>query len=125
MRENLPMISCRRRARLFFWNDMDMAENLAAANKFALSASRHFPQWLAGNGGRLGFTTYQAGKIFLVGTRQDGSLSVFERTFPRSMGVAASADGRSLVLATHFQIHRFDNVLPPKQANAEGFDAVY
>ena len=41
------------------------------------------------------------------------------------MGLAASADGRSLALATHYQIHRFDNVLPPGQANAEGFDAVY
>ncbi|HEV2816704.1 MAG TPA: TIGR03032 family protein [Allosphingosinicella sp.] len=101
-----------------------MAET-AAEEKFALTASRHFPQWLAGTGGSLAFTTYQAGKIFLLGIRPDGRLSVFERTFARSMGLAASEDGRSLVLATHYQIHRFDNVLPPGQANEEGFDAVY
>jgi len=98
---------------------------MAGEEKFALSASRHFPQWLAATGGSLAFTTYQAGKIFFLGTRPDGRLSIFERTFARSMGLAASGDGRSLALATHYQIHRFDNVLPPGQANAEGFDAVY
>jgi uncharacterized protein (TIGR03032 family) len=104
---------------------LEMAAAEAAEEKFALSASRHFSDWLAGTGGSLAFTTYQAGKIFLLGTRPDGGLSVFERTFPRSMGLAASADGRSLALATHFQIHRFDNVLAPGQANSEGFDAVF
>ncbi|HKR25248.1 MAG TPA: TIGR03032 family protein [Allosphingosinicella sp.] len=97
----------------------------AAGEKFALTASRHFAAWLAGTGGSLAFTTYQAGKIFFLGTKPDGRLSVFERTFARAMGLAASADGRSLALATHYQIHRFDNVLPPGQANAEGYDAVY
>lgn len=102
-----------------------MADAAKDNEKFALTASRHFPQWLAQSGGSLAFTTYQAGKVFFLGTRPDGRLSVFERTFPRSMGLAASADGRSLALATHYQIHRFDNVLPPGEANADGFDAVY
>jgi|SRR4051812_20210943 len=97
----------------------------ATGERFALTHSRHFPQWLAGTRGSLAFTTYQAGKIFFLGIKPDGGLSVFERTFPRAMGLAASADGRSLALATHYQIHRFDNLLPPDQANAEGFDAVY
>ncbi|HMG48111.1 MAG TPA: DUF4915 domain-containing protein, partial [Allosphingosinicella sp.] len=68
---------------------------MAGEEKFALSASRHFPQWLAATGGSLAFTTYQAGKIFFLGTRPDGRLSIFERTFARSMGLAASGDGRS------------------------------
>jgi len=102
-----------------------MAEAAAAGEKFALSASRHFSEWLAGTGGSLAFTTYQAGKLFLLGVRPDGRLSVFERTFARSMGLAASADGRSLLLASQYQLHRFDNVLPPGQADADGFDAVY
>lgn len=104
---------------------MNMAEAAAGEEKFALTASRHFPQWLADLGVSLAFTTYQAGKIFLLGAKPDGRLSIFERTFARSMGLAASADGRSLVLATQYQIHRFDNVVPPGQANADGFDAVY
>ena len=92
---------------------------------FELSSSRHFPQWLASTGSSIAFTTYQAGKLFLLGVKADGRLSVFERTFPRSMGIAVSADGRSLALATQFQIHRFDNVLLPGQAGSNDYDAVY
>lgn len=93
--------------------------------KFALTSSRHFPEWLAATGVSLAFTTYQAGKLFLLGVRPDGRLSVFERTFARSMGLGVSADGRSLVLATQFQIHRFDNILPAGQFSPDGFDAIY
>lgn len=93
--------------------------------KFALTASRGFPQWLAGTGASLAFTTYQAGKLFLVGVRPDGRLSVFERTFARCMGLAVSDDGRSLALATQTGIQRFDNVLPAGQATRDGHDALY
>ena len=93
--------------------------------KFALTSSRNFPEWLAATGSSVAFTTYQAGKLFLLGVRPDGRLSVFERTFARSMGLGVSADGLSLVLATQYQIQRFDNVLPDGQASPEGFDAVY
>ena len=65
------------------------------------------------------------GKLFLLGVRPDGRLSVFERTFARSMGLGVSVDGRSLALATQYQIHRFDNVLPTGETSPEGFDAVY
>lgn len=102
-----------------------MAGLATGEEKFALTGSRNFAQWLAGTGGSVAFTTYQAGKLFLLGTRPNGRLSVFERTFARAMGLAASNDGRSLMLATHYQINRFDNVLPPGQTNEEGFDAVY
>src|SRR5215207_6209225 len=93
--------------------------------KFALTSSRNFPEWLAATGSSVAFTTYQAGKLFLLGVRPDGRLSVFERTFARSMGLGVSVDGLSLVLATQYQIKRFDNVLPDGQASPEGFDAVY
>ena len=93
--------------------------------KFALSSSRHFPSWLATTGGSIAFTTYQAGKLFLLGSGPDGRLSVFERSFPRCMGIALSSDGRQLALATQTQIQRFDNLLPAGQASADGYDAVY
>jgi hypothetical protein len=32
----------------------------------ALTSSRHFPDWLARAGASLAFTTYQAGKLFLI-----------------------------------------------------------
>ncbi len=101
-----------------------MAE-AAREEKFALTSSRGFPQWLASTGGSLAFTTYQAGKLFLIGLRPDGRLSIFERTFPRCMGLAVSADGTSLALATQNQIQRFDNVLASGEASQDGYDAVY
>ena len=105
-----------------------MAEDQEPAKreeKFALSTSRGFPQWLASTGGSLAFTTYQAGKLFMIGLQGDGQLSVFERTFPRSMGLGVSAEVRSLALATRNQVLRFDNVLPEGGADRSGYDAVY
>lgn len=63
-------------------------------------------------GGAIAFTTYQAGKFFLLGLKSDGKLSVFERTFARCMGLGVRADSRSLLLATQYQLYRFDNALP-------------
>lgn len=92
---------------------------------FALTASRGFTAWLGRTGGSLAFTTYQAGKVFFLGLRPDGSQWVHERTFARSMGLAVSPDARTLLLATHYQLFRFDNLLPAGQAAADGADAVY
>ncbi len=72
----------------------------------------------------MAFTTYQAGKVFFLGLKADGKLSVFERSFPRSMGLGVSGDGRMLLLASQVQLFRFDNVLTEGQR--EGVhDAVY
>src|SRR5687767_4468955 len=101
-----------------------MTDSAVREERFALSSSRHFPEWLASTGASLAFTTYEAGKLFLLGTRPDGRLSIFERSFPRCMGLAVSGDGRSLALATQYQIQRFDNVLEPGQSSADGYDAV-
>jgi uncharacterized protein (TIGR03032 family) len=97
----------------------------AQEEKFLLSTSNQFSDWLASTGGSIALTTYQAGKLFLIGHRPDGRISVFERTFPRSMGIAVSDDGRTLALATQYQIHRFDNVIPPGEASSESHDALY
>lgn len=89
----------------------DRGPGEARSERFALSTSRGFTAWLAGAAASLAFTTYQAGKLFLLGLREDGRLAVFERTFPRAMGLGVAADGRSLLLATRNQILRFDNVM--------------
>jgi uncharacterized protein (TIGR03032 family) len=97
---------------------------------FALTTSRGFSEWLAGTGASIAFTTYQAGKLFLLGTKPDGSLSVFERSFPRCMGLGVSADGRSFALATQHTLIRFDDVTAgggagPSQSVYAGADAVF
>ena len=92
---------------------------------FALTTSRHFPSWLASTGGGLAFSTYQAGKLFLLGTKPDGKLSVFERTLARCMGIGVSADARSLLVASEYQIVRFDNVMAGSPAMDNGIDASF
>jgi uncharacterized protein (TIGR03032 family) len=96
----------------------------AVEEKFALATSRHFPDWLARMGASLAFTTYQAGKLFLIGVGREGRLAVFERTFARSMGLAVAPDVRSLVLAAQFQLLRFDNIVPAGQVQ-DAHDAVF
>jgi uncharacterized protein (TIGR03032 family) len=87
-----------------------------------VTASRDFPGWLADQGVSLAFTTYQTGKLFLLGRQPDGRLAVFERTFNRAMGLWA--DGQTLWLASMYQLWRFENVLRPGETY-EGHDRLY
>jgi hypothetical protein len=80
------------------------------AATFALTTSRQFTAWLAKQRLGLAFTTYQAGRLFLLGLRPDGRLAIFNRTFERCMGLWASP-GR-LFMSTLYQLWRFDNALP-------------
>ena len=87
-----------------------------------LSGSRLFTAWLAEAGGSLAFTTYQAGKVFLIGLRPDGRLSVFERSFERPMGLGA-APGR-FWMSSRYQLWRFENFLD-SGVTQDGFDALF
>ena len=62
--------------------------------RFELLTSRQFPNWMADQQVSLAFTTYQSGKLFLLGLNPDGEISVFERTFNRCMGLWA--DGQTM-----------------------------
>lgn len=91
---------------------------------FSITTSRGFTDWLGGTGGSLAFTTYQGGKVFFLGVKPDGKLGVFERSFPRCMGLAVTPDARTLLMATQVQLYRFDNILPEGGRQGD-FDAVY
>lgn len=71
----------------------------------------------------LAFTTYQTGKLFLVGMQPEGKFSIFERTFERCMGLCA-ADENTLWVSTLYQLWRFENAVPAGQS-ANGFDKLY
>jgi len=89
-----------------------MPENGATkTDALPITTSRHFLSWMAGINGALAFTTYQAGKLILLGLKKDGRLAVFERSFARSMGIGVFPGARSLVLATQWQLIRFDDVM--------------
>lgn len=90
--------------------------------QFELTTSRGFPSWLNSQNLAIVFTTYQAGKIFMVGIGQNGRLSVFERTLERVMGLALK--GEDLYTATLWQVWRFRNSLMPGQ-NFQQYDRVF
>jgi uncharacterized protein (TIGR03032 family) len=74
-------------------------------------SSRGFPGWLAQERVSLAFTTYETGKLFLIGLQPDGRLAVCERTFNRCMGLWAG--GQTLWMNTLYQLWRFENALEP------------
>ena len=87
-----------------------------------LTTSRQFPEWLAQSKLSLAFSTYQAGKLFLIGRKPEGKLAVFERTFNRCMGLWA--DGQTLWMSSLYQIWRMENALSPGELH-EGYDRLY
>jgi len=94
------------------------------APHFEIHGSRQFVSWLKETQASLVFSTYQSGKLFLLGLKDDGNFSVFERSFERVMGVAATPDSQTLWVGTLWQLWRFENAVPDKQ-HTEGFDRLY
>lgn len=90
--------------------------------KIEIMASRQFTNWLADQNASLAFTTYQVGKVFLLGLREDRKISLYERTFNRCMGLYADKD--SMYLSSLYQLWQFHNVLAPGQKR-DGFDRLY
>lgn len=90
--------------------------------KLEITSSRQFTAWLAEMNLSLAFTTYQAGKLFLIGLKPDGRLSVFERTFNRCLGLWSN--GQTIWMSSLYQLWRFENSLEPGQ-HVDGFDRLF
>lgn len=91
------------------------------APPFSIQFSRHFESWLTSFNASIAFTTYQAGKVFMLGIGDSG-ISVVERTYARCMGLAARAD--RLYLASLYQLWRFNNVLEAT-GSYQGYDRLF
>lgn len=96
---------------------------MAETSRLELVGSRLFAAWLAQARTSLAFTTYQAGKLFLIGTGPDGRLSIQTRSFPRCMGLGTGPGG-TLWMSSLFQLWRFENYLDPGQKRNDN-DAVF
>jgi len=94
------------------------------APRLELTGSRQLTAWMMEQKVSLAFTTYQSGKVFLLGVQPDGRLSVFERTFNRCMGLCVDNGGQSLWMSSLYQLWRFENFMPPGQTT-DGFDRLY
>jgi uncharacterized protein (TIGR03032 family) len=79
--------------------------------------SRGFPEWLLRNNVSLAFTSYQTGRLYLVGVNADGKMSFHERFLARAMGLWA--DPQRLVVSTLFQVWRFENITQPNSAGPD------
>lgn len=89
---------------------------------FELMTSRNFQSWLISQKASIAFTTYQVGKVFMMGTNPDGKLHLTERTFPRCMGIGG--DTQTLWMSSRYQLWRLENSLQPGQV-FNNYDRVY
>jgi len=101
-----------------------VAENLPVekTQDLVISGSRNFVAWLSERNASLAFTTYQAGKVFLIGCKPDGQLSIFERSVERCMGLCSA--GSTLWLSSIYQLWRFENALEGGAVH-DGYDGVF
>ena len=93
-----------------------------AEPQLEIMGSRQFNSWLAEQNLSIAFTTYQSGKLFLIGMQPNGRLSVFERTFNRCMGLYAT--DQTLYMTSLYQLWKFENSLEAGQAH-NGYDRLY
>jgi uncharacterized protein (TIGR03032 family) len=94
-----------------------------ASPQLEITCSRQFPEWLTEQRVSLAFTTYQTGKLFMIGLQPDGRLSIFERTFNRCMGLFG--DGQTLWMSTLYQLWRLENVVEAGQVVNDGYDRLF
>lgn len=87
-----------------------------------ITTSRQLLSWLAEQKISIALTTYQIGKLYFIGLKPDNTLSVFERSFNRCMGLCTTANG--LYMSSLYQIWRFENVFESGQQQ-ESYDRLY
>jgi uncharacterized protein (TIGR03032 family) len=87
------------------------------------SCSRGLAGWLASNRVSLAISSYQTGRVYLVGSDQQGRVAFFERIFERAMGIVGNA--QRLYLGGLYQLWRFENVLRPNEVIHGQFDKCY
>lgn len=89
---------------------------------FELTTSRQFLSWMAEQKLSLALTTYQIGKLFLLGLKENGQLSTFERTFNRCMGLCPTSNG--FYMSSLHQVWLFENLLTNGHKQ-DGYDRLY
>ena len=87
-----------------------------------ISCTRSMADWLLRNDVSIAFTSYQSGRLYLVGVDDRGVLSFHERFLARAMGLWG--DAQRLLVSTIFQLWRFENVLGADQMQ-DGCDRHY
>jgi uncharacterized protein (TIGR03032 family) len=89
----------------------------------SFSHSRQLVDWMHQEAVSIAFTSYQTGRLFLVGVDKNRKLSMVQRAFTRAMGLNAS--DQHLYIADLYQLWRFDNVLSRGEIYNGEFDRLY
>ena len=92
------------------------------SSSFRVTTSRHFSHWLVEQRTALAFTTYQAGRLFFIGTNSQQELSAFERMFPRCMGLWTN--GQTMWVSSSYQLWRLENTLAAGE-QSDGYDRCF
>jgi uncharacterized protein (TIGR03032 family) len=87
------------------------------------SCSRGMGAWLASHKISLAITSYQTGRVYLVGSDPNNRVSFFERIFERAMGIVGNT--QRIYLGGLYQLWRFENVLRKNQVIHNVFDRCY
>ena len=91
-----------------------------APEETKVGVSRGLAAWLTANKTSFAITSYQSGRLFLVGTMPDGTVSVNQQAFSRAMGICWDRGG--LWLASRVQLWRLENILPEGMTAQGRFD---
>jgi len=90
---------------------------------FKVTASEGFTSWLLENDLSLALTTYQTGRLFLIGVAPNGELSIYERQFKHALALTWADN--TLLLASEYEIWRLQNMIPYQEKFAKHYDACY
>lgn len=93
--------------------------------KYQLKFSDSFVDWMKEISSSIVFTTYEAGKIVMVGPTVDNKtrFAVSERSFGRAMAMDMTKDG--FLLAMQHQVWRFQNCLSEGGVTSDGWDRLF
>ena len=79
--------------------------------------------WLAQQNVSIAFTTYQAGRLFMIGRKPDGTMRAHERMIDHCQGLWT--DGQGLWTSAKTVLWRFHNALPPGERSERGADRFF
>ncbi|MGJ8598081.1 TIGR03032 family protein [Sulfitobacter sp.] len=88
-----------------------------------LQYSSGFPEWLADNDCSLGLTTYQAGRLILIGRKPDGTVRAHERLLEGCKGLWS--DGQTVWASGTHTLWRFENGLHGGKRTSGGVDRMF
>lgn len=87
------------------------------AGGIAARVSRGLGPWLVANNVCLLVSSYQSGRLFVLGAEENGELVFQQHQFDRAMGISTSRSG--FVLGTLHQVWRFSLMMPVNRASGQ------